>query len=379
MGTPLHSSFVCLPPHKSLFNAPPFCGLPIGNLTSQFFANVYLNALDQFVKHELHCDFYLRYVDDLGLVHRKAEILEAWQRRIAHFTNEKLAITLNPRATRLGPVANGVDFAGFIVRQNYALVRRRVVGNLKAKLRRARPQLVRQTSEHRVWRFHPETLAVCLAAVNSYLGHFKHAQSRRLIKKLWQEFSFLRHFFKLAKHKLTRIDQPLRRKSNLKQQVRWLQQNFREQICLIQIGCYYEAFGLQAKKLAGALGLSLRQNWRGFNWACGFPQKHLGQMAAKLEKLRMPVVIARQTGRELHNTKERLPDLILEYPQSNCHVRWHTHHDENVAQTSCLHAGRKPALRHFRGNCPCRAALIMMKMELRSGCFRIYQDDFFEQ
>jgi len=303
-----------LPPHKSLFNAPPFCGLPIGNLTSQFFANVYLNALDQFVKHHLHGEFYLRYVDDLGLVHRKTESLEEWQSRIAQFADEKLGITLNPRATRLGPVSNGVDFAGFIVRQNYALVRRRVVGNLKAKLRQARPQLVRQTPERRVWRFHPETLATCLAAVNSYFGHFQHAQSRRLIKKLWQEFSFLRHFFKLAKHKLTRIDQPLRRKSALKQQVRWLQRNFDGQICLIQIGCYYETFGPQAQKLAGVLHLSLRKNWRGFALACGFPQQHWPKMAAQLEKLRMPVVIARQTGRELYHAKERLPAWMVEYP-----------------------------------------------------------------
>ena len=275
-----------------------------------------MNALDQFIKHELHCEFYLRYVDDLGLVHKKTEILEEWQNRISHFTDEKLGITLNPRATRLGPVSNGVDFAGFIIRQNYALVRRRVVGNLKAKLRQARPQLVRQTPEYRAWRFHPETLASCLAAVNSYLGHFKHAQSRRLIKKLWQEFSFLRHFFRLAKNKLTRIDQPLRRKSDLKQQVRWLQGNFEGHICLIQIGCYYEAFGTPAEKLAGVLGLSLRRDWRGFALACGFPQQHWPKMAAQLKKLQMPAVIVRQTGRELYHAKERLPALIVEYTNS---------------------------------------------------------------
>jgi len=59
-----------LPRHKSLFGAPPDCGLPIGNLTSQFFANVYLNGLDQFVKHTLKCRWYLRYVDDFLLLHK---------------------------------------------------------------------------------------------------------------------------------------------------------------------------------------------------------------------------------------------------------------------------------------------------------------------
>ena len=52
-----------IPPHKSLFHIPDGKGLPIGNLTSQFFGNVYLNELDQFVKHELKVKYYLRYVD----------------------------------------------------------------------------------------------------------------------------------------------------------------------------------------------------------------------------------------------------------------------------------------------------------------------------
>ncbi len=59
-----HNVRAGLPKHKSLFFAKPNCGLPIGNLTSQFFANVYLNALDQFIKHVLKVRYYLRYVDD---------------------------------------------------------------------------------------------------------------------------------------------------------------------------------------------------------------------------------------------------------------------------------------------------------------------------
>ena len=54
-----------LPPDKSLFHSAPACGLPIGNLTSQIFANVYLNALDHFIKHDLGIRYYGRYVDDL--------------------------------------------------------------------------------------------------------------------------------------------------------------------------------------------------------------------------------------------------------------------------------------------------------------------------
>jgi hypothetical protein len=307
-----------LPPHKSLFNAPPFCGLPIGNLTSQFFANVYLNALDQFVKHQLKCRYYLRYVDDLVLVDREIGKLQEWQDAITNFVGERLALAINARATRLAPVAGGVDFAGFVVRHNYALVRRRVVGNLKAKLRQARRHLVFWTPDYLIYRFHPATLASCLAAVNSYFGHFKHAQSRRLVKKLWQEFDFLQHFFALSGNKLVRIDQPLRRKIVLKQQVRWLQRKFDGAICLIQIGCYYETFGARAQKLAEALRLSLRKNWRGFALSCGFPRQLLPKMSPGFKKLQTPVVIVRETGRELYKTKERLPDLILVHQMREC-------------------------------------------------------------
>ena len=71
-----------VPPHKRLVNAPPGCGLPIGNLSSQFLANVYLDRLDQFVKHTLKAKRYLRYVDDFVLVHQDREQLATWQRQI---------------------------------------------------------------------------------------------------------------------------------------------------------------------------------------------------------------------------------------------------------------------------------------------------------
>lgn len=67
-----------VPPHKSLFGKVA-CGLPIGNLTSQFFANVYLNELDQFIKHSLKCRYYLRYMDDLLLLNSSKEQLLTWR------------------------------------------------------------------------------------------------------------------------------------------------------------------------------------------------------------------------------------------------------------------------------------------------------------
>ncbi len=109
------SAFESLPPHKTLFKARPGCGLPIGNLTSQFFANVYLDALDQFVKHTLKAQWYLRYCDDLVLVSRDRHQLEAWEQRIETFLGKELKLDLNERR-RLRPVSDGIDFLGYITR-----------------------------------------------------------------------------------------------------------------------------------------------------------------------------------------------------------------------------------------------------------------------
>lgn len=304
-----------LPPHKSLFHAQPFCGLPIGNLTSQFFANVYLNALDQFVKHELKCRYYLRFVDDFVLLAESAEQLQEWQGAITRFLAEKLALTLNPRATRLAPASGGVDFAGFIVRPHYMLIRQRVLGNLKAKLRQARGRLRARGTAYCAYRFEEETLEACRAGLNSYLGHFQHAQARRCVKKLWQEFSWLERFFMLSSRKVTRRDEPLRKRAKLDAQVYWAQRVFKNRLVLVQLGCYYEAFNASAEVLAKASNLQLRQNWRGFACGCGFPQKMLAPILAELKKRRVPFVLLRETGRTARYAKQRALDLIVEYPE----------------------------------------------------------------
>lgn len=303
-----------LPPHKSLFHAQPFCGLPIGNLTSQFFANVYLNALDQFVKHELKCRYYLRYVDDFVLLASSLEQLRTWQAEITRFLAEHLALAINTRATCLAPVSGGVDFAGFIVRPGYMLVRRRVLGNLKEKLRQARPQLVAATPGYHAYRFHEETVEACRATLNSCLGHFQHAQSRRCLGRLWQKFAWLERFFVVSSRKVVRRDEPLRRKSMLRTQVLWLKRAFKGRLILVQIGRYYEAFDASAEVLSQAAGLRLNKNWRGFACGSGFPQTLLAAVLAKLKKQKLPVVIAHETGREAQHAKQRALSMIIEYP-----------------------------------------------------------------
>jgi hypothetical protein len=304
-----------VPQYKSLFNALPFCGLPIGNLTSQFFANVYLNALDQFVKHQLKCRFYLRYVDDFVLLHTDAAKLTEWKQSISDFLQQTLHLTLNERATRLAPVSGGIDFAGFIIRADYRLVRRRVIGNLKEKLRNARKRLVITRPECVTFYFHQETLKQTLATVNSYLGHLRHGNSRNCIRNIFKEFSFLTFFYRVSFRKIVRFDRPLRKKYTLRKQIHWCSFRFSRYLCLFEVGCYFEAFDTDARILAEITGYGMKKNWRCKRYACGFPRSLLNSVLNELKRFGIPVAVFRQTGKELLKTMERLPYLILDYPE----------------------------------------------------------------
>lgn len=88
------------------------CGLPIGNLTSQFFANVYLNSFDHFVKQELRVRQYVRYMDDFVLFSPDKEFLKSLREPIEHFLKEKLALQLKPSATYFNSALNGLSFLG---------------------------------------------------------------------------------------------------------------------------------------------------------------------------------------------------------------------------------------------------------------------------
>lgn len=116
-----------IPPHKSLFNQTPDKGLPIGNLSSQFFANVYMDVLDQFVKHRIGARHYIRYVDDFVLLHESPQWLNAARLRIEAMLADRLALRLNPRKTVLQPIERGIDFAGHVIKPWHRRIRRRTV------------------------------------------------------------------------------------------------------------------------------------------------------------------------------------------------------------------------------------------------------------
>lgn len=138
----LHSTpgrLALIPSHKSLFNQPAHLGLPIGNLSSQFFANVYLDALDQFVKHRLRARHYIRYVDDFVLLHESAKWLNDARAQIEAFVEAELRLQLNPAKTVLQPIERGIDFAGQVIKPWCRTIRRRTFNDALARTANADP------------------------------------------------------------------------------------------------------------------------------------------------------------------------------------------------------------------------------------------------
>lgn len=122
-------------PGDDLFAVQRPRNLPIGNLTSQFWANCYLNELDQFIKRELKCKAYLRYVDDLLCFSHSKKALWAWKRAIQDFL-PRLRLTLHDRASTVYPVTNGIPFLGFVTYPTHRLLKRRNGVNFVRRLRR---------------------------------------------------------------------------------------------------------------------------------------------------------------------------------------------------------------------------------------------------
>jgi len=110
-----------LPPSKSLFHYPNTTGLPIGNLTSQVFGNVYMNDFDYWVKKELSIKYYGRYVDDMVFVHNDKDYLQSIIPKLSDFLLSTLKLTVHPNKIVLANANEGIQFLGQIIKpyRNY--------------------------------------------------------------------------------------------------------------------------------------------------------------------------------------------------------------------------------------------------------------------
>ncbi len=116
--------------------ASPGRGIPIGNLTSQLFANIYLNEFDQYAKHTLRLSHYIRYMDDIAVLSDDKKELHEVKDAAAVFMREHLGLVLHPRKVQVMPLATGVDFLGYRIYPYHRLLRKSTVMRFVARLKR---------------------------------------------------------------------------------------------------------------------------------------------------------------------------------------------------------------------------------------------------
>lgn len=167
-----------LPRDKSLFYTPRGKGLPIGNLTSQLFGNVYLDDMDHYIKYGLGCRYYGRYVDDLVVVSRDKEFLKQVKSKVDRYLWENLGLNLHPRKVYLQHFSKGVGFLGVYIKPYRKYMGARTKRNFKRKIRSWNRHLTARQIH-----LEPEEALHLESSINSYLGIMKHYNTKVLRKR----------------------------------------------------------------------------------------------------------------------------------------------------------------------------------------------------
>jgi len=192
-----------LPKSKSLFYAKHNCGLPIGNLTSQLFGNVYLNEFDHWVKKFLGIKYYGRYVDDFILIHEDKSYLQSLIEPIATYLDNELNLQLHPNKIYLQHYSKGVKYLGAVIKPHRIYIANRTKGQFYESIRRQN-QVIRTSS------LDIELKQKFISSINSYLGitrHYRTYKIRRgmileiMDKQWWKHAYFFGGFLKARLNK----------------------------------------------------------------------------------------------------------------------------------------------------------------------------------
>lgn len=166
-----------LPKNKSLFHSRKNCGLPIGNLTSQIFANYYLSEFDHFIKSRVGVRYYGRYVDDFVIVHHNKNFLKELICLIKKYLNENLELKIHPKKTYLQHYINGVKFLGVIIKPNRIYIGNRLKSNFFNAFKKQNKFIYENNPTD-------DDKLNFLSSINSYLGLIKNYNSYNFKKNI---------------------------------------------------------------------------------------------------------------------------------------------------------------------------------------------------
>ena len=149
----------------------------MGNVTSQLFANIYLNELDQFIKHTLKTKRYFRYADDFVILQNNKEALEEILPKISEFLLNNLKLTLHPNKIQIRKLKQGIDFVGYVILPNAVVLRTKTKRRIYKKLKIARNKLLNEELSE-------EEFKQIKASYMGILTHCKDKEIKRKIAKI---------------------------------------------------------------------------------------------------------------------------------------------------------------------------------------------------
>ncbi len=157
----------------SSFEASPHKGLPLGNVTSQLFANIYLNDLDQLVKHELKQKYYIRYCDDSVMLSNDRDEIEKVVSTLRNYLKGNLKLELHPNKITIRKLRHGTDFLGYVSLPHYRVLRTKTKKRMLKRLRALANTIKTK-----------DNLEKILPIIRSYLGMLSHCRSEKVVKRL---------------------------------------------------------------------------------------------------------------------------------------------------------------------------------------------------
>ncbi len=173
------SDYLWLPKNKSLFFTKPNSWLPIWNLTSQLFSNIYLSDFDKFIKQDLKIKYYGRYVDDFVIVHEDKNYLKELIPQINNYLKNNLWLNLHPKKIYLQDYKKWVLFLWVVIKPYRTYIRKRSIWYFYTKI-----HILNKRLENNNFEIDEKLKQDFLSIINSYLWFLKHHKSYKKRKKL---------------------------------------------------------------------------------------------------------------------------------------------------------------------------------------------------
>jgi hypothetical protein len=271
-------------------------GMPLGNLTSQFFANVYLNELDQFVKHKLRAKYYIRYVDDFVILHESKEQLDNWKEEINRFLKERLKLELHPSKSKVLRLSGGINFLGFRVFFDHKLLRKSNLKNFERNFNHLRILFDEGILER-------EKIVECLEGWLNYASHGDTYKYRRYIVKEFNKSFPLRKDEKIKNKK---------KHWNFMRKVKESELKF-----AVQKTLFWHRKGLSIKNIAIKQNVKESTVWGHFVNLIEYKQISVWDLVSR-EKICK--ILSRVYSRKdrLRDIKKRLNDPAITYDEIDC-------------------------------------------------------------